>query len=493
MTEREFDVRPWLVGAAVVTILVGAALLRFVDLGTNPGGLFGDEAYEGYDAQQLLHVPGFHPVFFSDGGGREALFAYLVAGVFRVAGETPLALRGTAAAIGVVGVLAIWVLGRRFGVAAGLAAGAWAAGSLWLICVSRDGMRNTLVPLLGALALLAVLAWHDRPSRRMAVLAGAVTSVATLYTYQPLKLLPVLILVWLLWLRRFDRPRYQQLRTNLVTFVAVFLLVGIPMLAAAATNPGTYFGRAAGTVLGNADVVGPWLRTLGMFVVAGDPNQRHDVDGLPLLGVPLSLLAAAGVVRLWRHRENGAHALILWSLPIFLLPPLIATEGGAPHFLRSLGLAAPLAVTIGLGTTELLEWANARWGTAGGRLTAVAVAGGLVVLAIASGSAYLSRPIADRYAAYSYELVAMAAAGRGGGNAVIVDDYSSTVIRFLDTDHLPTIVPPSVAIHDPGAYRKIIALSRTDLEHALGTAIAAGARVIATDPAGRPSVWAVTR
>jgi hypothetical protein len=198
-------------------------------------------------------------------------------------------------------------------------------------------------------------------------------------------------------------------------------------------------------------------------------------------------------VRLWRHRENGAHALILWSLPIFLLPPLIATEGGAPHFLRSLGLAAPLAVTIGLGTTELLEWANARWGTAGGRLTAVAVAGGLVVLAIASGSAYLSRPIADRYAAYSYELVAMAAAGRGGGNAVIVDDYSSTVIRFLDTDHLPTIVPPSVAIHDPGAYRKIIALSRTDLEHALGTAIAAGARVIATDPAGRPSVWAVTR
>jgi hypothetical protein len=86
----------------------------------------------------------------------------------------------------------------------------------------------------------------------------------------------------------------------------------------------------------------------------------------------------------------------------------------------------------------------------------------------------------------------MAAAARGAGNAVIVDDYSSTVIRFLDTDHLPTIVPPSVAIHDPDTYRQIIALSGPDLVRALGTAVAAGARVVATDPAGRPTVWAVT-
>jgi 4-amino-4-deoxy-L-arabinose transferase-like glycosyltransferase len=491
MTERKFDLRPWLIAGAVVAILVGAALLRFVDLDANPAGLFSDEAYEGYDAQQLLHVPGYHPVFFSDGGGREALFAYLVAGVFSVAGETPLALRGTAAAIGVVGVLAIWLLGRRFGVAPGLAAAAWAAGSLWLICVSRDGMRNTLVPLFGALALLALIAWRDRPSRRMAILAGAVSSVAALYTYQPLKLIPLLVLAWLVWMRRVDRPSYERLRADLVAFVVAFLLVGTPMLLAAVTDPGTYFGRAVGTALGNTDLVGHWLQTLGMFAVTGDPNQRHDVDGLPLLGVPLSLVAAAGVARLWRHRHNTAHALILLSLPIFLLPPLIATEGGAPHFLRSLGLAAPLGVTIGLGAMEVIEQARARWGTAGARMTGVAVAAGLVALAMGSGSAYLSRPVADRYAAYSYELVAMAAAARGTGNAVIVDDYSSTVIRFLDINHLPTIVARSVAIPEPGMYRAIFALSRGDLQRALGPE-AAGARVIATDPAGRPTVWAIT-
>jgi predicted membrane-bound mannosyltransferase len=141
-------------------ILAAAALLRFADLSATPGGLFLDEAFEALSAQRILHDPGFRPVFMPDGGGREALFAYLVAGVFQFAGETPLALRATAAAIGVAGVLGIWVLARRYGALAGLGAAAWAAGSLWLICISRNGMRNTLVPLFAALAMAGLRAWH---------------------------------------------------------------------------------------------------------------------------------------------------------------------------------------------------------------------------------------------------------------------------------------------------------------------------------------------
>jgi 4-amino-4-deoxy-L-arabinose transferase-like glycosyltransferase len=486
------DLGPWLVGGALVAILIGAALLRFIDLGSNPGGMFADEAYEGYDAQQLLHVAGFHPLFFTDGGGREALFAYLVAAVFRFAGETSLALRATAAGIGVAGVVAIWLLARRLGVAVGLAAAAWAAGSLWLICVSRDGMRNTLVPLFGALALAALIAWHDRPNRRMAVLAGAASAAATLYAYQPLKLLPLLVLVWLLWLRRADRAGYDRMRGSLVAFTVAFLVIGLPMLAVAVAEPGVYLGRALGTVVGDGSVVDHWLRTLGMFAVTGDPNQRHDVDGLPLLGIPLSIPAALGVGRLWRARRDGAQSLILLSLPVFLLAPLIATEGGAPHFLRSLGLAAPLGVAIGLGVAELIGLARATWGTSAARLMAVAAAALLVALGAASGAAYLARPIADRYAAYSYDLVAMAAASRDPRDAVIVDDYSSTVIRFLDAGHLPVVVVPSTRIRQPAAYRQLFALRLADLSNALGPSAARHARVVATNPAGQPTVWAVT-
>ena len=93
---------------AVAGIVVVAVLLRFFDLAANPGGLYGDEAAEGLDAWRLLHQPGFHAdfgVWFTSDGGREALFAYVVAGVFSFAGASVVALRATAAAFGVAGAM----------------------------------------------------------------------------------------------------------------------------------------------------------------------------------------------------------------------------------------------------------------------------------------------------------------------------------------------------------------------------------------------------
>lgn len=482
-----------LIAGALVAIVAVAILLRFVDLAMNPGGLYMDEASEALSAHRLLHEPGYRPIFIPEGGGREALFAYLVAGVFRFAGETPLALRAAAAGIGVAGVLAVWLLARRYGVVAGLAGAAWAAGSLWLICVSRDGMRNTLVPLFAALAMAAMLAWHDRPGRVTAILAGAATSLATLYTYQPLKLIPLLLVVWLVWLHRVNRPAYVRLRVNLPAFAVTFLLVGAPMIAAAVIDPASYFGRAAGVTFtpgAPVDLPGHWLRTLGMFAVTGDPNPRHDVAALPLLGWPLFAVAIVGGVRLWRERREPTHALVLWSIPIFMLPPLIATEGGAPHFLRALGLAVPLAVTIGLGVAELCDGARRRWGATPGRLAVSAAAAGLLVLAVGSGQAYLSRPVADRYDAYRYDLVAMSGQ-TSVGDIVILDDYSATVIRFLDADALPTIVAPGVPIPVGTTHPGVLALTKDDLVDALGPAAAERASPVANDPLGSPTVWLV--
>ena len=104
----------WLALAAMAAIVVAAILLRFIDLAGNPGGLFPDEAAEGLDAATLLHQPGFHAdffVWFTDDAGREALFAYVVAGAFGVFGHSVEVLRATAAGFGVAGVLAIRQLG----------------------------------------------------------------------------------------------------------------------------------------------------------------------------------------------------------------------------------------------------------------------------------------------------------------------------------------------------------------------------------------------
>jgi hypothetical protein len=491
----------WLALGTMVAIVAAAILLRCVDLATNPGGLYPDEAAEGLDAARLLHQPGFHAdfgVWFPDDAGREAMFGYVVAGAIAIFGQSVLVLRATAAAFGVAGVLAIGWLGWRFGTWTGIVAAAWAAGSLWLVCVSRDGMRNTIVPFFGALALIALLHWAARPGRASAVLAGAVTSLAAMYTYQPLKLLPVLAVLWLLWLRHYDRARYDELRPGAIPFAVAFLVVAAPMMAVAATEPANYFGRAAATTALNSTVESDSsplvhvLRTIGMFGFAGDPNPRHDVAALPLLPLPLAAVAGFGVARLWRTRRDPGHALILLALPVFLAAPLVATEGGSPHALRALGLAAPLGVTIGLGAVELVEQGRRRWGRGAGNLAVAVAAVTLTAVAVWSGWAYLSRPVADRYRAFSYPIVSLAdLAADQPGSAAILDDYSSMDVLFLDFDRPPAIVAPGTPISNPTAYSEILALNPGDLTTALGPGLGARTVAVAWDPSGAPTVWAV--
>ncbi len=323
--------------------------------------------------------------------------------------------------------------------------------------------------------------------------------MAALYTYQPLKLLPVLVVVWLLWLRRADRPRYEELRAGLVPFAAAFLIVGAPMIAVAVTNPVSYFGRATEVspfnpgVVADTSPVGHVIRTLGMFGFVGDQNGRHDVAALPLLPLPLVAVAAFGVSRLWRMRRDAAHALILLSLPVFLIPPLVATEGYSPHFLRVLGLAAPLGVTIGLGSAELVEWARRRWGPGAGGVAVSLVGVGLAVVAGWSGVTYLSRPIADRYETFSYQYAAMGQyADDHPGSAVIVDEFSATDIQYLYYHDQPAFFSPGTRIENPARYSTVVATSQLDIAKALGSEVAGRAEPVAWDPAGKPAVWAVS-
>ena len=473
-------------------------------LGTQPGGLFPDEAAEGLSAQRLLAVPGYHPVFFDDDGGREALFAYIVAAGFRLAGSSVITLRATAAVVGVLGVVAVWAMARRFGRGAALAAMLWSAGSLWLICVSRDGMRNVITIAAGAVAVWALLGWGDRPSRTRAVLAGAAVA-AGLWTYQPLKLLPLLVLAWLLCMRRADAGRYRRVRPTLLWSAGAYVVVAAPMIWTAISDWRTYFGRGASVVAITPGLSSPEsfpvhvVRTLGMFLFTGDPNQRQDVNALPLLGPVLFALFALGVYRAWRRRGDHGHALLLLGLPLFLIPPLLAREGYSPHFLRALGLAPFVAALVGLGCVELVAGVSrvaARFDTATARALrrslVVALAVVLIVVGVASARAYIERPLSQRYEAFTFATVALARAASGGpANAVIVDGYSAFDVRFLDAGDLPTIVEPGEHIADPAVYARIVAPSRGDIARATDAATAARASIAARDPQGRPVVFEV--
>ncbi len=492
--------------AFVVTlaaIVVAAAVLRFADISTNPGGMYGDEASEGLDALRLLHQPGFHAdwlVWFQSDGGREALFAYVVAAAFSLFGDSALILRETAAAIGVAGVLAIAVLGRRWGMATALVAAAWAAGSLWLICVSRDGMRNTIVPFFGAIALIAMLRWASRPSRGTAIVAGAVTALSTLYTYQPLKLLPLLLVVWLFWLRRANRGEYERLRPGIVPGILAFLVVGAPMLAVAITEPASFFGRATAVSVLNPGVVAdvPYpihiLRTILMFGFFGDGNGRHNVASLPLLPIPLVLIGLLGPAPALA-KPQGPRRVPHPAEPADLHPAPVALPG---RILAALPAGAwprgPARSDDRARNAGTLEIARRRWPRAAYApgLAAALVAATLAGVAVWSGFVYLDRSVADRWDWFSYPATAIADAAREQPNtAVILGGFDTVDVEYLDYHAMPAMIEPGTVIPNPKVYSRILAPSQTDLVRSLGPELGGRAKPVAFDPSGRAAVWAV--
>jgi hypothetical protein len=484
------------VAAAFLLLVAAAAALRLVRLGDQPGGLYQDEAAEGLDAWRILHVPGFHPLFFAGDGGREVTFAYLVAAVFQVTGPGVNPLRATAAVLGIAAVAATPLALRRFGAAAMIGGTAWAAGSVWLVAVDRDGMRTVLVPLVGTLALAALLAWGDRPGdRRSAALAGAACGLG-LWTYQPLKLLPLVAAVWLLWLRRSDPGRWRAMRGSLAAAAVAYALVAAPIAVAAVMDPVAYFGRGISVSAANPERPGLTalplhaLRTLGMFGLLGDPNPRHDAGGLPLLPLTVMPLAVAGAVRCWRRRSDPGMRLVLAGLPVMLVPPLIATEGAAPHLLRALGLEPFCAALVGIGVAAAPAAGRRLHGRGGAALAAALTGLMLLVPAAVGARAYLDRPLAERYGAYSFDLVAAARlAAAHPGSVVVLDGHRALVVRFLDAGLAVDVAPPGTRLHPPPG-TTVLALGRRALATAVGADAAARSAVVERDPSGAPRLWA---
>jgi hypothetical protein len=167
--------------ALVAVIGAAGVALRVVDLGTIPPGLHFDQAANGLLSLEILS--GRHPIFFPSYAGREALFMYVIAGLTALLGPGIMALRLAGALCGAATVVVVAFLGSTlYDRRVGLTASALLAGLYWHLHVSRLGERTIMVPLLDALALLAVWQGYRRRSLGLLALGGGLVGLQ-LYTY----------------------------------------------------------------------------------------------------------------------------------------------------------------------------------------------------------------------------------------------------------------------------------------------------------------------
>jgi 4-amino-4-deoxy-L-arabinose transferase-like glycosyltransferase len=323
--------------------------------------------------------------------------------------------RYTMVLLGTLLVALIGLLGRRVGgdtvglVAAGIAA---VSPNIWV----NDGlvMSETLTALSVVVAMIAVLWWRDRPSRRRAAALGAVCGVAALARVEFLLLVPLFGVVVVASALPPPRPEHWKQAGVMVLAALVvvapwvgynlarfhdptFISTNDGLTLAGANCDSVYRGRAMGfwslacasnPPPGDQSQVSSALRRRGLdymkahtsrlpVVVAArvgrtwslyrpldmlELNQGEDREAwVTRLGLivyyPTLLFAIVGAIDLWRRRRR----IVLWVLSV---PPIIVTFNTVVTYGQTrfrAGAEPSLALLAAVGVVAFVSWVRATW------------------------------------------------------------------------------------------------------------------------------------
>ncbi len=399
----------------VLIVLIIAAFFRLFQLQTLPPGLYPDEAMNGNNAAEALRT-GDYKVYYPENNGREGLFINIQALVLKFFGaHEPWVLRLTSAIFGILTVLGLYLLGREiFSRKAGLMASFFLATSFWHINFSRIGFRAISAPFFLVWALAFLLIALRRASEedgthnpqlgtrkegyklRAASYAilGGISFGLGFHTYIAYRVAPLLLLFFI----PFFKDRRNFWRIVLLFIIATFL-VALPIGWYYLFHTQDFLGRTSQiSVFSSADPILGLLRntakTVGMFFAAGDYNWRHNYPGSPELFWPVALLlvagSALGLRSLFRRESDPETAaphrfafLLAFAWLILAFAPVVISDEGLPHALRSIMMLPPLMLLAGYGAAILWDWVRSE-------SPALGVILGLTTAALLVVNAYIS-------------------------------------------------------------------------------------------------------
>ncbi|MFO7680605.1 MAG: glycosyltransferase family 39 protein [Chloroflexota bacterium] len=424
-------------GWALLLLAAGTAVfLRFWQLGEAPPGLYHDEAYNGLDAVRVLAEG--PSLYFEANNGREPAYILLTAMAVAALGETTLALRLTAAVVGSLTIIPVYLLadgwfGRKTAL---FAVWLWAV-TLWPLHLSRIGLRAILlVPLLALTFWLGTLAFR-RQKGWLWLLAGLVYGLS-FYTYLAARFTPLLLallLLFLLW-----RGDGRRLWPGVGWFVAGTAVSLFPLALLFMQNPDLIFGRSGQVSILNADINGGdlWgtlLRqiglALGMFLWQGDTILRHNPAGRPVFDWLMALPFLLGLGWCLVNWKRAAALTVLLWVGVMLWPTILAED--TPHFLRAVGVLPAALLLPAIGLAQLWDWPRLpRWLRHG---LVVVLVGGSLLLTVRDYVNYSRQPDV----AYLFETavtdLAQLINQEEGGTAVFLDEerfwQKYAALRFL--------------------------------------------------------------
>jgi hypothetical protein len=374
----------WAYITMLLLVLLVAAGLRLYRLPELPLGLHYDEAANGILAGEIARGVKT-PVFIPSYTGKEVLFFYWAALWMKLLGAMPLALRLSAALIGIATIGATtWAVrellhGQRDARWIALLAAAFLATSFWHLVLSRYGFRAVTQPLMQTLTVAALwrgLRLSEEKGKRgllWLMLAGLCCGL-TAYTYLATRAFPIPLAAALLTILIADGGRRRARLGQLALFIAVAALILAPLVHYWLTHPGSLMTRTNQVAAASWSEAWAGIRAcLGMFFLQGDPYIRFNVPRRPLFDPISAALFLLGIIIVIRRpvprsakpsgvpsspRPLASRIFLLTYLPAMLLPSALAVGDITPSNLRAVGLLPFIYLFPALSIQAVLDAAH---------------------------------------------------------------------------------------------------------------------------------------
>jgi 4-amino-4-deoxy-L-arabinose transferase-like glycosyltransferase len=356
----------------MVALLLLATALRFAAWQSAPPGLRYDETTVVYEADEIR--AGARPIYM-DGSAEEALYHYLFAAAQDFIAPHLFTLRWLSAALSLIGVAAVYALGRRmFNARVGLLAAAIATGAFWSLMYSRLGLRIIALTPFVLLALICLWRGFARSRRRDFIVSGVLFGLSA-YTYAATRMLPVALLGFLLCLVIFNRTFLRKHGVNFALTILTAAIIVLPMAVHVATVPAAE--RRLGEVEGPLDalhrgevqpLINSTITTAGMFIASGDPEWLYNIPNRPVFDLLTgAIFFGAALLSLRRFRQPAYAFVLIWLLA-GLLPAMLTWPAASNSHSFLAQTPAFLLVAIGLDAIAT------RWPKVGGGfITAVLI------------------------------------------------------------------------------------------------------------------------
>ncbi|MCL5017513.1 MAG: glycosyltransferase family 39 protein [Patescibacteria group bacterium] len=361
----------------LIAILIIASFFRLYNLsGQNatPPGLYPDEAMNGNNAIEAMQTGNFK-VFYPENNGREGLFMDIQAPFIAIFGNTPFSLRLPSAIFGILTVLGIYFFAAELfaNQTIGLLASFFTAISFWHINFSRIGFRAISAPFFLVWGLYFLLLCFRKSFKEktplkehhtawlLAALSGIVYGLG-FYTYIAYRATPLLVLVVFAIWYFLNRENKKKILEVLGVFTLFTFIVAAPLGIYFLHNSQDFLGRTSQISIFSAaspikELGINILKTLGMFNFSGDRNWRQNFAGQPEIYWPVGIMFVFGILYGIRQiiRKHGKEFIILFVWCIAAAAPVVVSDEGIPHALRSILLIPPAFIFAGVGTYKLFE------------------------------------------------------------------------------------------------------------------------------------------